>query len=146
MKRLQAMGVTDEGANLADAEKSPGLAIKSPTSVPAMPGGLKIKVGVSKRTMKRVFSSGATPEKKSNLGRKMPWDKVLIKVTESAMKHGTYGQVFTPPVTLADYAQFVDQPMDLSSIMARLREGLYDNPSDWASDVSELSVVCSPRK
>ena len=140
MKRLQAMGVTDEGANLADAEKSPGLAIKSPTSVPAMPGGLKIKVGVSKRTMKRVFSSGATPEKKSNLGRKMPWDKVLIKVTESAMKHGTYGQVFTPPVTLADYAQFVDQPMDLSSIMARLREGLYDNPSDWASDVSLIAT------
>jgi len=140
MKRLQAMGVTDEGANLADAEKSPGLAIKSPSSVPAMPGGLKIKVGVSKRTMKRVFSSGATPEKKSNLGRKMPWDKVLMKVTESAMKHGEYGQVFTPPVTLADYSQFVDQPMDLSSIMARLREGLYDNPSDWASDVSLIAT------
>ena len=88
MKRLQAMGVTDEGANLADAEKSPGLAIKSPTSVPAMPGGLKIKVGVSKRTMKRVFSSGATPEKKSNLGRKMPWDNCLLYTSPSPRDRG----------------------------------------------------------
>ena len=141
IKRLQSMGVTDEGANLADAEKSPGITLKPTTTVPPVPGGLKIKVGVSKKTMKRVFSdAGATPEKKSTLGRKLPWDRALIRITESAMKHGTYGQVFSPPVTLGDYSKFVDQPMDLSSIMSRLREGLYDSPHDWVADVRLIAT------
>jgi transcription initiation factor TFIID subunit 1 len=141
IKRLQSMGVTDEGADLANAQKSPGITpSERPAPVVPGPGGLKIKLGVSKKTMDKVFSSGATPQKKSTLGRKLPWDKVLIKVTESAMKHGTYGQVFTPAVTLSDYAKFVEQPMDLGAIMARLREGLYNDPSDWASDVKLIAV------
>jgi len=141
IKRLQSMGVTDEGADLASAQKSPGITpSERPAPVVPGPGGLKIKLGVSKKTMEKVFSSGATPQKKSTLGRKMPWDKVLIKVTESAMKHGTYGQVFTPAVTLSDYTKFVQQPMDLGAIMARLREGLYNDPSDWASDVKLIAA------
>lgn len=148
IKRLQSMGVTDEGADLANAQKSPGLKLKvSAASVPPVPGGLKIKVGVSKRTMQRVLgstggASGATPEKKSTLGRKTktPWDRALMRITESAMKHGTFGQVFSTPVTLADYTDFVDQPMDLSAIMSRLREGLYTNPRDWVSDVRLIAT------
>jgi transcription initiation factor TFIID subunit 1 len=48
--------------------------------------------------------------------------------------------VFTPAVTLSDYTKFVQQPMDLGAIMARLREGLYTDPSDWASDVKLIAT------
>jgi transcription initiation factor TFIID subunit 1 len=139
IKRLEMMGVTDEGATLKSAE-APAKPVAKAPSVPPVPGGLKIKVGVSKATMKRVFNAGATPEKRSTLGRKIPWDKVLMKVTEATMKHGTYGPVFSAPVTLEDYANFVDQPMDLSAIMSRLREGLYDNPDDWAADMKLIAT------
>ena len=39
----------------------------------------------------------------------MPWDKVLIKVTESAMKHGTYGQ-FSTTGDAGGLRAIVDQP------------------------------------
>ena len=55
------------------------------------------------------------------------------------MKHATYGSVFSTPVMLDDYSQFVKKPMDLSAIMSRLREGLYDSPHDWARDMTLIA-------
>jgi len=151
IKRLQAMGVTDDGADPNRVAPVPKVKLKTPTVAPPS-GGLKLKLGnQSKKTMQRVLGSGedaaaaATPSapassaKKSSGGRKIPWDKALLRITEAALKHATYGPVFAAPVTLEDYSLFVDKPMDLTAIMNRLREGLYDNPHDWARDMKLIA-------
>jgi len=147
IKRLQALGVTDEGADPSKVAPTPKLTIRAPVAGAPPAGGLKIKLGnQSKKVMQRVLGStggegegaATTPAKKSS-ARKIPWDKALIRITEAAMKHATYGAVFSTPVTLDDYSQFVQKPMDLSAIMNRLREGLYDSPHDWARDMTLIA-------
>ena len=147
IKRLQALGVTDEGADPSKVAPVPKVTIRAPVIGAPPAGGLKIKLGnQSKKTMQRVLGSAGgegaaastTPAKKSS-SRKIPWDKALMRITEAAMKHATYGSVFSTPVMLDDYSQFVKKPMDLSAIMSRLREGLYDSPHDWARDMTLIA-------